>query len=135
MFYFGKNSTKRLLECHPDLQELFNEVIKHQNCAVLVGHRGEHDQNLAFREGRSKLEYPKSLHNKEPFPLAVDVVPWFKNRPHIRWDDRERFYCFGGFVLGVAAKKKIKIRWGGDWDRDGELRDQTFFDLPHFELI
>jgi peptidoglycan L-alanyl-D-glutamate endopeptidase CwlK len=37
--------------------------------------------------------------------------------------------------MGIAAKMGIKIRWGGDWDRDEELHDQTFFDLPHFELI
>jgi peptidoglycan L-alanyl-D-glutamate endopeptidase CwlK len=134
MFYFGKNSRNRLLECHPDLQELFNEVIRYQNCAVLVGRRGQHEQNQAFLEGRSRLIYPKSKHNREP-SLAADVVPWHKNRPHIRWDDRERFYHFAGFVLGIAAKKKINVRWGGDWDQDGELRDQTFFDLPHFELI
>ena len=134
MFYFGRNSRNRLSECHPDLQELFNKVIRHLNCAVLTGRRGEQEQNQAFHEGRSKLAYPQSKHNKTP-SLATDVVPWFKGPPHIRWDDREAFYFFGGFVLGVAAKMGIKIRWGGDWDRDGELHDQSFFDLPHFELI
>lgn len=134
MFYFGKNSKNQLSTCHPDLRNLFNEVIKHHNCAILVGYRGEKEQNQAVREGRSKLKYPRSKHNKEP-SRGVDVIPWFGNPPHIRWDDREAFYCFGGFVLGIAAKMGISIRWGGDWDRDTELHDQTFFDLPHFELI
>jgi len=134
MYYFGKNSAARLLECHPDLQALFNEVIKHLNCAVLVGHRGEREQNQAFYEGRSKLTYPFSKHNKKP-SRAVDVVPWHADSPHIRWDDKERFYHFGGFVTGTATEMGIIIRWGGDWDRDGELRDQNFFDLAHFELV
>lgn len=134
MFYFGKNSRNSLSGCHLDLQNLFNEVIKHRNCAALVGRRGKEEQNQAFREGRSRLLYPQSKHNQEP-SLATDVVPWFGKFPHIRWSDREAFYCFGGFVLGVAAKMGIVIRWGGDWDQDGELHDQTFFDLPHFELI
>lgn len=133
MAYFGKNSTKRLSECHPDLQLLFHEVIRHWNCAVLTGRRGEQEQNQTFREGRSKLKYPHSTHNKKP-SRGADVIPWFPKPPHIRWNDREAFYCFGGFVLGIAAKMGIKIRWGGDWDRDEELHDQTFFDLPHFEL-
>ena len=25
------------------------------------------------------------------------------------------------------------IHWGGDWDRDTEVNDQTFNDLAHFE--
>lgn len=87
-----------------------------------------------FHEGRSKLQFPHSKHNKNP-SLAADVVPWFPERPHIRWDDREAFYFFGGFVLGAAAKMGISVRWGGDWDRDEDLHDQSFFDLPHFELI
>ena len=29
----------------------------------------------------------------------------------------------------------IKIRWGGDWDSDNIMKDQTFNDLPHFEII
>ena len=135
MFYFGKNSRNRLSECHPDLQDLFNEVIKHYNCAVLTGHRGKEEQNRAVYEGRSKLKYPHSKHNRKPFSLATDVVPWFEDFPHIRWNDRNAFYFFGGFVLGTAAKIGIKIRWGGDWDRDEDLHDQSFFDLPHFELI
>lgn len=134
MFYLGKNSRKRLSECHFGLQNLFDEVIRHQNCAVLAGHRGKLEQDRALYEGRSKLCYPLSKHNKKP-SWAVDVVPWFYTPPHIRWEDREKFYYFGGFVLAIAAKMGIVIRWGGDWDQDGELHDQTFFDLPHFELI
>ena len=135
MPYFGKNSTKRLNECHPDLQLLFREVIKHHNCAVLTGRREKEEQNRAVYEGRSKLKYPLSKHNRKPFSLAIDVVPWFEDFPHIHWNDREAFYFFGGFVLGTASKIGIKIRWGGDWDRDKDLHDQSFFDLPHFELI
>lgn len=134
MPYFGENSRNKLSECNPHLQDVFNEVIRHQNCAVLVGYRGKEEQNQAFCENRSKLRYSQSWHNKKPFSLAADVVPWFKDYPHIRWEDRERFYCFGGFVLGIAAKMEIGIRWGGDWDQDGDLHDQSFFDLPHFEL-
>lgn len=133
MANFGKRSRTNLLQAHPDLQKLFNEVIKYYDCAVICGHRNEEDQNKAYNEGRSKLQYPQSKHNKTP-SLAVDVVPWFKNKPHIRWEDKEKFYEFGGFVQGVAAALGINIRWGGNWNKNDELHDQTFFDMPHFEI-
>ena len=37
--------------------------------------------------------------------------------------------------MGVASQMGIKIRWGGDWDRDTDLSDNRFNDLPHFELM
>ena len=36
---------------------------------------------------------------------------------------------------GVAAVMGIPIRCGADWDGDHNLRDQTFNDLPHIELL
>lgn len=130
---FGTRSLNNLSTCHPDLQRLFNEVIKYYDCSILCGHRNKEDQNKAYHEGRSKVKWPNGNHNSMP-SNAVDAVPWFKDEPHIRWNDKEKFYEFGGFVQGVAATMGIKIRWGGNWDSDDELHDQTFFDLPHFEL-
>ena len=40
-----------------------------------------------------------------------------------------------GYIQATADKLGIKIRWGGDWDSDGDLDDQTFMDLGHFELV
>ena len=125
---FGKQSRTNLHACHQDLQNLFLEVVKYFDCSILEGFRGEIGQNKAFHEGRSKLKYPESKHNKMP-SLAVDVVPY-----PINWNDKERFYYFAGFVKGIASQLGIVIRWGGDWDSDTQVHDQTFFDLPHFEL-
>lgn len=69
------------------------------------------------------------MHNKTP-SLAVDVAPW-----PIDWNDKNRFYHFAGRVQGIAQMFNIKIRWGGDWDSDNDLKDQNFYDLPHFELV
>ena len=131
---YGKRSLENLNSCDPKLQELFNEVIKHVDCSIICGHRGEEAQNKAFNEGHSKLKFPDSKHNKKP-SKAVDSPPYFKVKPHIRWNDKEAFCLFAGKVLGIAAMMGIKIRWGGNWDGDDELHDQTFFDGPHFELI
>lgn len=133
MAYFGKTSRKRLMECNRSLVDLFFAVIKNYNCIILVGHREKDAQNQAVAEGKSKLSFPKSKHNKKPSE-AADVAPWFSEKPHVRWWDTKSFYHFGGFVLGVAAELGINIRWGGDWDSDEELNDQDFMDLIHFEL-
>jgi len=125
---FSVASRAQLASCHPDLQRLFNEVIKHHDCKVLEGHRNKEAQNRAFAEGKSKLKWPNGNHNKYP-SMAVDVAPY-----PVDWNDPTRFYYFAGFVFGIASQMGIKLRWGGDWDGDLNFKNQTFFDLPHFEL-
>lgn len=131
---FSKRSLERLGQCHVDLQIIFKEVIKHYDCSILCGHRGKKEQDKAYKEGKSKLVFPKSKHNLTP-SLAIDVVPY-----PIEWNDLKRFYYFGGFVKGIASQLlkegfiSHEIRWGGDWDSDNDFADQKFTDLPHFEL-
>ena len=125
---FGKKSKSRLKTCDEDLIALFEEVVKYFDCTVLEGHRGEKLQNKYFKEGKSKLKFPDGNHNNNP-STAVDVVPY-----PIDWDDRERMTYFAGFVKGVAYKMGIPIRWGGDWNNNTSLKDNSFDDLPHFEL-
>ncbi len=42
---------------------------------------------------------------------------------------------FAGLVRGIAVSWGVKIRWGGDWDMDGDLKDNSFDDLVHFEIV
>ena len=125
MPYFSDKSLSKLYTCHPDLQDLFNEVIQHRDCSILDGHRNEEDQNHAFANGFSNAKWPLSEHNSLP-SMAVDVMPYYSEKPHIRWDDVEGITELGNFVEGVAAAKGTSIRWGG--------RFKSFFDGPHYEL-
>lgn len=126
---FGRTSRNNLSTCHPDLQRLFNEIIKYYDCSVLCGHRSKEEQDKAFHEGRSKVQWPNSKHNGMP-SKAADVAPY-----PIDWNDTKRFYMFVGIVRGFAANMGINIRCGADWDGDMEVKDQNFHDLPHFELL
>lgn len=128
MPYFSETSYTRLETCHPDLQLLAREVIKIKDCTVIFGHRDEADQNRAFDEGKSKVKWPGSKHNKLPSD-ALDLAPW-----PLDWRDWKSFYFLGGIVMAKAHDLGIPIRWGGDWDGDGDLKDQNFYDLAHFEL-
>lgn len=126
---FSKASLDQLATCHPSLQLLFNEVIKDIDCKVLEGHRGKEAQNKAYAEKRSKLKWPNGKHNKFP-SLAVDVVPW-----PLDWNDRESFKQLSEVVFKKAAVLKLKIRWGGDFNMDGDKTTKDSWDMPHYELI
>ena len=126
---FGRKSREKLATCEKELQNLFNEVVRHFDCSVLVGYRGRNEQDTAYESGHSKVKWPNGKHNSNP-SLAVDVAPY-----PIDWDDRERFIYFGGFVKGCAYQLGLPLRWGGDWDNDSQLSDNKFDDLVHFELV
>src|SRR5688572_12424068 len=97
---FSDSSFSKLSTCHPDLQTLFFEVIKHFDCIVLEGHRGEVAQEKAFNEGKSQKKWPDGNHNKMP-SMAADVAP-YDPPTTVNWKDIKRFYYFGGYVLGIA---------------------------------
>lgn len=131
---FGKKSADNLSQCHPDLQLLLNAVVRDFDCSVICGHRSEQDQNEVFQAGKSKVQFPDSKHNRFP-SRAVDVGPYDPKIKGVNWKDLKRFYFFGGYVKKTAEILGIKIRWGGDWDSDTEITDQSFNDLPHFEIV
>ena len=131
---YSKKSNELLNQCNQDIIVIFNEVIKYFDNSIICGHRGEQEQNSAYNNKFSKLQYPRSKHNKTP-SMAVDSVPY-----PINWKDTNRMRYYAGFVVGIANMLKEQnrvthtIRWGGDWDKDTETNDQRFNDLPHFEL-
>jgi len=131
---FSKASKEKLEGCDPNLQILFNYVIKYFDCTIVCGERGETAQNKAFADGFSTVQYPRSKHNSSPSE-AVDCVPW-----PLQWDNINRMRYFIGFVKGVAKMLKmygamdVDIVTGIDWDDDTILKDQRFNDFPHFEV-
>ncbi len=134
-FSFGKRSRDNLNTCHGDLIDLMNFAIKHTpiDFAVTEGHRTADRQELLFSQGMSKLDgvTKKSRHQSKPSE-AVDIAPY-----PIDWDGpfaRYRFYWLSGVIMAHASRLAIPITFGGDWDGDGDLSNQSVFDLPHFEL-
>ena len=135
---FSERSQGRLDTCKNPLRRVFNIVIQAIDITILCGIRADEEQAEAFDKGLSKLDgvNDKSKHQADHTKLsrATDAAPW-----PVNWDTTDRnvlkkWYYFGGFVMGVAFALAIKLRWGGDWDRDAEFDDQNFNDLPHFEL-
>lgn len=140
-YSFGRRSHNKKITCHKDMQLILDEAIKVYDFTILEGSRTLETQQEYFAQGKSKLDgvNQKSKHQtseEQPLSLAADIAPY-----PIDWNDKNRFYFLAGIMKASAAKLleqgKIthQLRWGGDWDSDNDFKDQTFFDLPHFELI
>lgn len=129
MYKYGKTSKDRLATCDHRLRIIFEEAIKIMDIAILEGHRNKETQNKAYEDGNSKLQWPDSSHNSLP-SRAVDAAPY-----PIDWNNRERFFMMAGLVIAIGHSKGKKIRWGGDWNMDGETTDNGFDDLVHFEIV
>lgn len=123
---FSKSSKERLATCHPDLQAVCNELIKQYDFSVLCGHRGEREQNEAYKKGTSNVRYPNSAHNKKP-SMAVDIAPY-----PINWDDISRFnemlirFDTVANILRAEGKIKSQFVYGGQW---AKLKD-----WPHIQV-
>ena len=142
MFEFSNTSLKRLRTCHSDLKMIMLAAIKISDIdfGIAEGHRSIARQKKLFIEGKSMLDgiTRKSKHNEVP-SMAVDIYAWVNNEAS--WDRKHLTYI-AGTIMSIASLMKMKgeiehdVRWGGNWDDDGEiLDDQTFDDLPHFELV
>lgn len=143
---FTERDLKALETCDSKLRMLFLKVSETFPCQVLYGNRTPAEQFEIFKKGRISVNgvytvndkrkivtycdgYIKlSEHNYNP-SHAVDVAPL-----PIDWADTERLYYFGGYVMGVAQSMGISITYGGDWNNNTLVKDQTLFDLVHFEL-
>lgn len=128
---FSKGSDTKLCGCDQRLQDLFRAVVKKYNCTIIEGNRTRARQKHMFDTGKSKLNWPDSRHNTVP-SLAVDVAPYIPGRGVV-WEKRQCTH-FAGYVQATADHMGIPLRWGGDWDSDRDVNDQTFNDLVHFEI-
>ena len=91
---------------------------------IIEGLRTKKRQEELVKQGASKTKFSKHIEGK-----AVDVAPY-----PIDWKDRDRFHYMGGMIRGIAQQLNIPVRWGGDWDGDGETKDNRFDDLVHVEI-
>jgi peptidoglycan L-alanyl-D-glutamate endopeptidase CwlK len=139
---YSTTSQKRLDTGEYDLRVLFNEVIKttRVDFGIADVFRTIAKQLQYFKEGKSDKDGINNLskHNYNP-SRAVDIYGWVNGRE--TYDERTLCYL-AGHIMGTAAellkagKITHEIRWGGNWDDDGEIiTDQRLRDLVHFELM
>ena len=133
---FGKASLERLATCDGLLQQVANKAIK--TCPVdfgiAEGNRTTERQLQLFAEGKTKVDGVNDLSKHNYYPSkAFDIFAFVNGK--MSYDVAH--LCFiAEYIMAAAAELGVKLRWGGNWDSDGEiLTDQNFDDLPHFELV
>tara|TARA_R100000656_G_scaffold28643_1_gene24983 strand:+ start:223 stop:600 length:378 start_codon:yes stop_codon:yes gene_type:complete len=121
---FGKRSKERLRGVDTKLVNVLNQLIKIMDVTIIEGVRSAERQEELLKKKATKTKYSKHMEGK-----AVDLAPY-----PIDWEDRERFHYMGGMLRGIGHQLGTPVRWGGDWDSDGEIKDNSFDDLVHVEI-
>lgn len=114
------------------LKKIVDDILHYTDVSLVTGYRNRIDQDTAFRNGHSQLQYPQSKHNKYP-AVAVDIAPWpYPEKDTELWGQL-------GYIAGVAImcaeRYGVELRWGGDWNQNGTVTDNNFDDLFHFEIV
>jgi len=161
MASYGKRSKTNLEGLHPDMVLICTRVLTKYGYdhSIIEGCRLAKTQFEYFQKGREKkgdewivvdqskvittLDGYKKISNHQKkddsYGHAIDAYPYpidLKNTLLAQ----ARFYVFAGFMFAACAellsegKITHSLRWGGDWDRDWDFKDQNFNDLPHYEL-
>jgi peptidoglycan L-alanyl-D-glutamate endopeptidase CwlK len=129
---FSKSSLDRLEGVNHILADLCFRVLYHRDCTVIYGKRTIEEQLKLVNEGLSKTMNSYHLPQEDGKAWAVDLAPY-----PIDWKNTKQFYWLAG-MMKVLAELYLPdgyyLRWGGNWDSDEDLDDQSFMDLVHYEL-
>src|SRR5574343_343457 len=93
---FSKKSVEKLLTCDARLIAIMQTAILETDFTIICGVRGQKEQDLAFKQGKSKLRYPKSKHNSIP-SLAVDIAPY-----PLDWNNIQAFDDLSKVIKRIA---------------------------------
>lgn len=117
----------KLQQCHPDMVSIFIDLIKpvFVDCHISWTYRDEANQRQAFAEGKSKLSWPMSAHNKSddqgnPQSLAFDLFQLCSNGM-AAWP-----WAYFRDINTRLYKANKPVFWGGNYKHLG--------DADHFEL-
>lgn len=139
-YALGTQSRERLGGVHPNLVKIVKRAIELTTVdfMVLEGVRTEARQKELYAQGRTTpgkivTWTMNSKHRIQPdgFGHAVDLVPY-----PIDWEDPIKFDTIALAMKSAACELGLenRLRWGADWDQDGNPREKGELDSPHFEI-
>lgn len=139
-YKFGTKSLTNLHGVHPHLVMCVEAAMDKQimDFSVREGVRSLERQKELFKSGASKTMNSKHLIQPDGYGHAVDLYPYPINMDKVNdgnWVEISRFGVLAGIMLSCARELGIKLKWGNDWNGDGQTLDHSFHDAPHFELI
>ena len=122
---------------HDELHETLGLVLTRvrdevADVSLVEGYRNQAQQSAMYDAERSQVVWPNGKHNRRP-SWAVDFHPY----PYPQ--EEKKLWGALGYVAGAAIQiakgEGLILRWGGDWNRNGDVTDQNFFDLFHLEIV
>lgn len=129
---FGPTSQAQLFTIDPRLQRVLLKAITYVDFSIVEGYRNKDAQERAYNAGATHLHYPYGNHNAVP-SRAADIMPY-----PIDWSDKTTAIARVAFLMGIvrvcAVEQGVKVRFGFDWNRNLDPRDETFLDWDHVEL-
>nr|DAS83452.1 MAG TPA: L alanyl D glutamate peptidase endolysin [Caudoviricetes sp.] len=125
-FKFGKRSLDNLRGVHPDLVKVANRALELSpiDFTITEGLRTVARQKELVAKGLSK-----TMNSRHITGHAVDIVPL-----PVDWNNAQPFVEVSKYFFQAARELGVAIRWGGDWNENGDWKDEKFRDLPHYEL-
>lgn len=157
--HFGRKSRASLDTCQKDLVKI------HETAIILCPYDyGIHEGGRTVKTQQRYFDTKKTKLNPKAYPSPEDLArvathiiiegskKYGKSRgtdmhlavkykgKSLAWD-RDHLIALANYIIGVADCLFLmgvishRLRWGGNWDKDGViLKDQSFDDLPHLEL-
>lgn len=145
-YRLGNRSLAKLASVHIDLQMVVRLAIRRTpyDFAIIHGWRNATAQTVLYESGASTKNWPHSTHNQSkdhrlPEEVriatsdAIDFAPYIGGS--IPWKDSNVFACVAGVILSCGEELGVKLRWGADWDNDGNTLEHSLLDLGHIEVI
>jgi peptidoglycan L-alanyl-D-glutamate endopeptidase CwlK len=134
-FKLSDTSLERMTGLNPKLINIVLLAIKRTpidfGVAWMGGMRTAAQQKELFDQGYSKCDGYKKL-SKHQSGNAVDLNVFVGS--HFV-DNKEMLCVIAGVMFSCASELNTKIRWGLMWSQSGDIRDNTFNDQYHFEII
>lgn len=132
-FKLGKTSLARLQGVDETLVNVVKRAIEisEVDFSVLEGVRTLERQRELYAQGRTapgKI-VTWTMKSKHIEGKAVDLVPY-----PLDWNDLEKFNKIKDAMFQAAKELDVNLRWGADWDGDGNYREKGEYDSPHFEI-
>lgn len=127
-----KMPCRDLNELYPFLKHLAELLIiecKKQGISIVITQtfRSPSYQQSLYNQGRTTkgniITNSKAHCSMHEYRLAFDVCINIKGKNY----DTTLLNKVG------AIGRKLGLIWGGDWDNDGNSKDESFIDMPHFQ--
>jgi peptidoglycan L-alanyl-D-glutamate endopeptidase CwlK len=134
-FKLSDRSLERAKDVNPKLINLILLAIRRTpidfGVAWMGGKRTPEEQNQLFKEGYSQCDgYVKISKHQSGDAIDLNVFVGSK-----MIDNKEMLCVVAGVMFACANELNIKIRWGLDWNSNGNILDNKFNDMYHFEII